>query len=189
LPDALPVLSFVDARAWESWLTAHAHTAGLWLKIAKKSAGIPTVSYERALEVALYRGWIDGQKRGFDEHYFLQRFTPRRPKSLWSKINVAHVERSTAAGRMAKGGMREVDAANADGRWAAAYDGASRMDVPEALALALKKNKTAAAFFETSIKPIAIRCAGACRRRKPRPRASRVETLVAMLARGEKLHS
>jgi uncharacterized protein YdeI (YjbR/CyaY-like superfamily) len=100
LPDALPVLPFANAAAWESWLGANAAAAGVWLKIAKKTSGIATVTYEQALDAALCYGWIDGQKRGYDEAFFLQRFTPRRPKSLWSKINIGHVERLIAAGRM-----------------------------------------------------------------------------------------
>jgi uncharacterized protein YdeI (YjbR/CyaY-like superfamily) len=138
----------IKTAAWEVWLAANAGATGVWLKIAKKTSGIPTVTYEQALDTALCNGWIDGQKRGYDDAFFLQRFTPRRLKSLWSKINIGHVERLIAAGRMRAGGLREVEAAKADGRWAAAYDGASRMEVPEALALALTKNKAAAAFFE-----------------------------------------
>ncbi|TXI47752.1 MAG: bacteriocin-protection protein [Lysobacter sp.] len=189
LPDALPVIAFVDEAAWETWLIAHADAPGLWLKIAKKTAGIASVDYAGALDVALCHGWIDGQKRGFDADYFLQRFTPRRPKSLWSKINIGHVERLIAAGRMRAGGQREIDAAKADGRWAAAYDGASRMDVPEALAAALARDPKAAAFFETLNKTNRYAVCWRVQTAKTEAtRASRVEALVAMLARGEKIH-
>ena len=189
LPDALPVIAFVDEAAWETWLIAHPDAPGLWLKIAKKTAGIASVDYAGALDVALCHGWIDGQKRGFDAEYFLQRFTPRRAKSLWSKINIGHVERLIAAGRMRAGGHRDIDAAKADGRWAAAYDGASRMDVPEALAAALARHPKAAAFFETLNKTNRYAVCWRVQTAKTEAtRASRVEALVAMLARGEKIH-
>ncbi|MBP6748085.1 MAG: YdeI/OmpD-associated family protein [Xanthomonadaceae bacterium] len=189
LPDALPVIAFADEAAWESWLLAHPDAPGLWLKIAKKTSGIASVDYAGALDVALCHGWIDGQKRGFDADYFLQRFTPRRSKSMWSKINIGHVERLIADGRMRAGGQREIDAANADGRWAAAYDGASRMEVPDALAAGLARNPKAAAFFETLNKTnrYAV-CWRVQTAKTDATRASRVETLVAMLARGEKFH-
>ena len=108
LPDDLPVLSFTDAVAWETWLVANAASKGLWLKIAKKDSGIATVTYDQALEVALCHGWIDGQKRGFDSDWFLQRFTPRKARSVWSQINRDHVARLTAAGRMTAHGQRHV---------------------------------------------------------------------------------
>lgn len=190
LPDALPVLAFADEAAWEAWLLAHPNASGLWLKIAKKTAGIPSVDYAGALDVALCHGWIDGQKRGFDAQYFLQRFTPRRSKSLWSKINIGHVERLTAAGRMRAGGQREIDAAKADGRWDAAYDGAGRMEVPEALAAALARDAKAAAFFASLDKTNRYSvCWRVQTAKTDATRAARVATLVAMLARGEKIHN
>jgi uncharacterized protein YdeI (YjbR/CyaY-like superfamily) len=189
LPDDLPVIAFDDAGTWECWLVAHADAKGLWLKIAKKGAGVVTVSYAEALDVALCHGWIDGQKRSFDDCFFLQRFTPRRAKSLWSKINIGHVERLIAAGRMRDGGLREIEAAKADGRWDAAYDGARNMTVPPELAEALAKNRKAKAFFETlnGTNRYAV-CWRVQTAKKPETKAKRVETLVAMLARGEKLH-
>lgn len=189
LPDDLPVLSFTDAVAWETWLVANAASKGLWLKIAKKDSGIATVTYDQALEVALCHGWIDGQKRGFDSDWFLQRFTPRRPKGLWSKINIGKVERLIAEGRIRTGGQREVDAAKADGRWDAAYDGARNMETPPELAAALAKNKRARMFFETLDKTnrYAV-CWRVQTAKKPETRAKRVEMLVALLARGEKIH-
>ena len=189
LPDDLPVLPFVDGDAWETWLVANVTSKGLWLKIAKKDSGIATVTYDQALEVALCHGWIDGQKRGFDGEYFLQRFTPRRPRGLWSKINIGKVERLIAEGRMRAGGQREVDAAKADGRWDAAYDGARNMETPPELVAALAKNKKARTFFETLDKTnrYAV-CWRVQTAKKPETRAKRVETLVAMLARGEKIH-
>lgn len=191
VPDDLPVLPFADADAWEAWLVANADAKGVWLKIAKKDSGHATVTYAEALDVALCHGWIDGQKRGFDAAWFLQRFTPRRAKSLWSKINVGHVARLTAAGRMRAGGLREVEAAKTDGRWDAAYDGGRNMEVPPELAkaLSLAKNRKAKAFFETlnAANRYAV-CWRVQTAKKPETKAKRVETLVAMLARGEKLH-
>ena len=189
LPDDLPVLSFTDAVAWETWLVANAASKGLWLKIAKKDSGIATVTYDQALEVALCHGCIAGQKRGFDSDWFLQRFTPRRPKGLWSKINIGKVERLIAEGRMGMGGQREVDAAKADGRWDAGYDGARNMETPPELAAALAKNKRARMFFETLDKTnrYAV-CWRVQTAKKPETRAKRVEMLVALLARGEKIH-
>lgn len=189
LPTDLPILPFADAGAWEAWLAANAASKGLWLKIAKKDSGIATVTYAGALDVALCHGWIDGQKRSFDGDYFLQRFTPRRPKGLWSKINIGHAERLIAEGRMRAGGQREIDAAKADGRWDAAYDGARNMEVPPELAAALAKNKKARTFFETLDKTNRYSvCWRVQTAKNPETKAKRVETLVAMLARGEKIH-
>lgn len=185
----LPIEHFADAVAWERWLERHAQSGGLWLKIAKKDAGIPSVTYAEALDVALCHGWIDGQKKGFDAQFFLQRFTPRRPRSTWSKINVAKIDTLSAAGRMRPAGLREVEAAKADGRWDAAYDGARSMDVPPELAKALARNRKAKAFFDTLDKTnryaVCWRVQTAV---KPETKQARVEKLVAMLARGEKIH-
>lgn len=189
LPTDLPIELFADAAAWERWLEAHADAPGLWLKIAKKNQGVVSVSYPQALDVALCHGWIDGLKRSCDERYFLQRFTPRRPRSIWSKINIGKIEVLTAAGRMRAGGLREVEAAQADGRWQGAYESARNMEVPEDLEKALKKNAKARRFFEqldrTNRYAVLWRIATA---KKPETRAARIEKLVAMLERGEKIH-
>ena len=189
LPADLPVLPFADGDVWEAWLIANAASKGLWLKIAKKDSGIATVTYRQALDVALCHGWIDGQIRGFDGDYFLQRFTPRRPKGLWSKINIGKVERLIAEGRMRAGGQREVDAAKADGRWSVAYDSPRSMETPPELLAALAENEKARAFFDALDKTnrYAV-CWRVQTARKPETTAKRVETLVAMLARGEKIH-
>ena len=189
VPDDLPVQHFKDQKAWEKWLVANAGGKGIWLQIAKKDSGIASVNYAEALEVALCHGWIDGQKRGYDEKFFLQRFTPRRPRGLWSKINIGHVERLIAAGRMQSGGLREVEAAKADGRWEAAYRSFSDMEVPAELAAALKKNKKAKAFFDQLDKT--NRYAFSWRvhtAKKPETRVARAEKFVEMMARGEKIH-
>ncbi|UHQ24916.1 YdeI/OmpD-associated family protein [Lysobacter sp. 5GHs7-4] len=189
LPTDLPIVVFADAAAWERWLEAHADAPGLWLKIAKKNQGVVSVSYPEALDVALCHGWIDGLKRSCDAQYFLQRFTPRRPRSIWSKINIGKIEALIAAGRMRAGGLREVEAAQADGRWQGAYDSARNMEVPEDLAAALGKRGKARRFFEqldrTNRYAVLWRIQTA---KKPETRAARIEKLVAMLDRGEKIH-
>ncbi|ALN81347.1 YdeI/OmpD-associated family protein [Lysobacter antibioticus] len=187
--DDSPIIVFDDAAAFEQWLLAHPEATGVWLKIAKKGQDVVTVNYEQALDVALCHGWIDGLKRSFDACFFLQRFSPRRPKGLWSKINIGKAERLIAEGRMAAGGLREVEAAKADGRWDAAYDSASKIEVPEDLAKALARQPKAGTFFEqldkTNRYAVLWRVQTA---KKPETRASRIEKLVAMLARGEKIH-
>lgn len=188
-PDDLPIQHFKDQKAWEKWLVANTGGKGIWLQIAKKDSGIPSVNYAQALEVALCHGWIDGQKRGYDEQFFLQRFTPRRPRSLWSKINIDHAERLIAAGRMQSGGLREIEAAKADGRWEAAYHSASNMEVPAELAAALKKNKQAQTFFDQLDKTNRYSfCWRVHTAKKPETRLARAEKFAEMLAKGEKIH-
>ena len=189
LPDDLPVKAFRNAAAFDKWLSRHAADSGAWLKIAKKGTGAVTVSFDQALEVALCHGWIDGLRRGLDDVFFLQRFTPRKPRSLWSKINVARVERLAAEGRIHPAGLREIEAAKADGRWQAAYDGSANMEVPPKLAAALAKNRKARAFFETLDRTNRYAfCWRVHTAVKPETRRARVEKFIAMLARGEKIH-
>lgn len=188
-PDDLPIKHFNDRKAWEKWLVANADAKGVWLQIAKKDSGIASVNYAEALEVALCHGWIDGQKRGLDEQFFLQRFTPRRPRSMWSKINIAHVERLIAAGRMQANGLREIDAAKADGRWDAAYQSFSGMEVPAELAEALKKNRKAKVFFDQLDKTNRYSfCWRVHTAKKLETRLARAQKFVEMLAKGEKIH-
>jgi len=190
LPTDLPIKLFKTEAAWEKWLVAHRDAPGLWLKIAKKDQGVTSVTYAQALDVALCHGWIDGLKRACDAQYFLQRFTPRRSKSLWSKINVGKVETLVAAGRMQAAGLREVEAAKADGRWAAAYHAASGMECPPELAAALKKNAKARRFFDAldGANRYAF-CWRVHTAKKPETKAARVEKFVGMLERGEKIHA
>lgn len=188
--DDLPVLAFADAAAFERWLETPPAKTGLWLKIAKKGTGVVTVNYAQALDVALCHGWIDAQKRSLDETYFLQRFVPRRPRGLWSQIKIGKCEELIAQGRMRAGGQREIDAAKADGRWAAAYASSSKIEMPDDLAAALAKSAKARAFFEGL--DAANRYAVLWRvhtAKKPETRAARIVKLVEMLARGEKIHS
>lgn len=186
----LPVLPFASPATFRAWLQEHHATSqGIWLKIAKKGSGTPTVTYAEALDEALCYGWIDGQKGALDEVYFLQRFTPRGPRSKWSKINVDKAEALTAAGRMRAAGLAEVGKAKADGRWEAAYDPQSKAAVPADLQAALDQNPEAAAFFATLTG--ANRYAVLYRiheAKKPETRAARIEKFVGMLERGEKLH-
>lgn len=188
-PGDLSAVHFENADAWQRWLEANGDATGLWLLIAKKGSGVVSVTYAEALDVALCHGWIDGQKKGVDARFFAQRFTPRRPRSLWSKINIGHVERLVVAGRMRPAGLREVEAAKADGRWDAAYASASSMQVPEELARALAKNRKASAFFETLDKTNRYAfCWRVQTAKKPETRQARAKQFVAMLAKGEKLH-
>jgi uncharacterized protein YdeI (YjbR/CyaY-like superfamily) len=185
-----PVLAFASRDAWEAWLAEHHTTAsGLWLKFAKKGSGIDSVSYPEALDVALCYGWIDGQKDKFDDRYFLQRFTPRRPRSKWSKINCDKATRLAAQGEMQTAGRREVERAQADGRWAAAYDGQRAATVPDDLRRELEQNPEAAEFFATldSANRYAIlyRLHEA---KKPETRARRLAKFVAMLSERKKIH-
>lgn len=186
----VPVTSFPSQGAWEAWLAEnHEDSAGVWLKIAKKGAGAETVSYPEAVEIALCFGWIDGQKGALDETYWVQRFTPRKPRSRWSKINREKADELIAAGRMRPAGLREVDKAKSDGRWDAAYHGQRTMTVPPDLELALASNDAARAFFATlnSANRYAIlyRIQDA---KRPETRARRIEKFVALLAEGKTLN-
>jgi uncharacterized protein YdeI (YjbR/CyaY-like superfamily) len=181
-----PVVSFADQAAWRTWLAAHHADApeGVWLKIARKSKGaaVESVDYPEALEVALCFGWIDGQKKGFDETHWLQRFTPRRSRSIWSKVNRAKAEALVEAGEMQPGGLAEIERAKADGRWDAAYDSPRTSTVPDDLAAALAANAVARDFFATldSTNRYAIlhRLQTA---KKPETRARRLAQFVEML--------
>ncbi|MGH8825395.1 MAG: YdeI/OmpD-associated family protein [Jiangellaceae bacterium] len=146
----MDVLDFPDAAGWESWLAAqHGVQAEAWLRIAKRHSGIASVTPAEALDVALCYGWIDGQRKAHDDVSFLQRFSRRRPRSSWSKVNVAKVEALAAAGRMRPAGLAEVAAAQADGRWGAAYESQRNAAVPPDLAAALADNSRANAAFES----------------------------------------
>ena len=148
--EELRIVELVDQPAWRAWLEAnHASVEGIWLKLAKKGAPAPTVGYSEALEEALCFGWIDGQARRHDEHYYVQRFTPRRRRSKWSQINREKAERLIAAGRMHAAGLTQVEAARDDGRWEAAYPAQSQATVPDDLQRALDENPAAQRFFAT----------------------------------------
>lgn len=186
----LPVVVFPTADAWEAWLEEnHRHARGIWLKVAKKGTGIASVSHAEALDVALCFGWIDGQRERCDEQFFLQRFTPRQPRSAWSRVNTAHVARLTAAGRMREAGLAQVAAAQADGRWDAAYASSKDMEAPADLLAALDENPDARRFFETLNKANRYAlCYRIGRAKRAETRAATIAKFVAMLARGEKLY-
>jgi uncharacterized protein YdeI (YjbR/CyaY-like superfamily) len=186
----LPDKKFATAKAFEQWLAKnHDKAPGAWVHFAKKNGGAKSLTYIEAVEVALCYGWIDGQGKAVDEQFSKQRYTPRTKRSVWSKINTERAERLIAEGRMQPAGLAEVERAKADGRWDRAYDSPKNMTVPDDLTAALKKNKKAAAMFETlnSSNRYAIlwRIHDA---KKPETRASRIEKFVAMLAEGKTLH-
>jgi uncharacterized protein YdeI (YjbR/CyaY-like superfamily) len=190
IPDPTKIKSFPSEAAFEAWLAAnHARATELWLKIHKKDSGLPTVTYAEALDVALCWGWIDGLKKAFNADSFLQRFTPRKGKSIWSQINQGHVARLASAGRMTPHGQRQVDAAKADGRWDAAYApirSATAATIPADLRAAIEANPRARKTFKTlgrqNLFALAFRTNNL---KTPAGRAKKIAALVAMLARGE----
>ena len=144
----LPVMVFENKEAWETWLSEHFdESAGLWLRIAKKSAGAQSVSYHEALEVALCYGWIDGQKERFDQRFWMQKFTPRGPTSIWSKLNRAKALELIDQGRMQPAGLTAIENAKENGRWSTAYDSHRTAVAPDDFLKALEKNPEARAFF------------------------------------------
>jgi uncharacterized protein YdeI (YjbR/CyaY-like superfamily) len=186
----LPILTFASAHDWERWLrTSHADVRGAWLKLAKKNSGIESVDYDEALEGALCFGWIDGQKGAFDEQFWLQRFTPRGPRSKWSQINREKAEGLIAAGRMQPAGLAQVQQAKADGRWERAYESQSRATVPPDLQSELDTRPAAKQFFESleshNRYAILYRIQEA---KRPETRARRIAKFVAMLEAGERIH-
>ena len=190
VPDPRKIKTFRTEAAFDAWLKAnHAKETELWLKIHKKASGLPTITYAQALDVALCWGWIDGLKKSFDANSFLQRFTPRAARSLWSQVNRDHVARLTAAGRMTAHGRRCVDAAKADGRWDAAYapiSSVNRDSMPADLRAAIEASPRARRTFETLGRQNLFALAFRTNNMKtPEGRARKIATLVAMLARGE----
>jgi uncharacterized protein YdeI (YjbR/CyaY-like superfamily) len=185
-----PRFTFENQKEWETWLDRNgSSSSGVWLRLAKKASGHSTVSYAEAVETALCFGWIDGQKRTENEHFWLQRFTPRTAKSIWSKINKAKAEALIAAGRMRPTGLREIDRAKQDGRWEAAYASPSNSTVPEDLQRALDANPRAKNFFSTlnsrNRYAILFRVQNA---KKPETRARKIAQFVEMLGAGKMLH-
>jgi uncharacterized protein YdeI (YjbR/CyaY-like superfamily) len=190
MSDQLPVRLFAAPKDLEAWLEENHDTSdGVWLKIAKKGSGKRSVTYAEALELALCFGWIDSQKRGFDDQHFLQRFTPRRPRGRWSRINREKAAALIAAGKMRSAGLAEVEAAKSDGRWEAAYAGQRTAAIPPDLQRELDDNPAAAEFFASL--DSANRYALLYRldeAKKPETRERRLRKFVAMLERGEKVH-
>jgi uncharacterized protein YdeI (YjbR/CyaY-like superfamily) len=186
----LPVNAFKSQQAWDAWLTSQpAQSKGLWLKLAKKSSGVTSVSKQEAVDTALCHGWIDGQLDSFDDKYWLIRFTPRQPKSIWSEKNRARALELIELGRMRPAGLNEIERAKKDGRWSAAYAPQSTAQVPDDLRAALAKNRRAKSFFETldSRNRYAIlhRIHNA---KKTETRIARIEKFVTMLAEGKTIY-
>jgi uncharacterized protein YdeI (YjbR/CyaY-like superfamily) len=185
-----PVLMFESQQSWRVWLHEH-HTEskGVWLKLAKKSSGYTSVSYDQALEEALCFGWIDGQKQSFDNDHWLQKFTPRGPKSMWSKINIAKFEALLKLNKMQPAGLAAVETSKKSGAWQAAYDAPSTATVPEDFQIALDQNPKAKQFFETLNKAnVYAFCWRIQTAKKPETRKARIDKFTNMLNRGEKLH-
>jgi uncharacterized protein YdeI (YjbR/CyaY-like superfamily) len=188
--DQLPTGFFASPADWEAWLQEnHAASDGVWVKIAKKGAGIDSVRYPEVLDTALCFGWIDGRREGLDDTYFLQRFTPRRSRSRWSRINRDKCERLIGEGRMRPAGLAEVETAKADGRWEAAYEGQKSIAVPDDLQRELDARPKAKAFFaglgSQNRYAILYRLQDA---KRPETRARRLAKFVAMLEAGQTLY-
>jgi uncharacterized protein YdeI (YjbR/CyaY-like superfamily) len=186
----MPVISFASLDEWRKWIAEnHDKSNGVWLRFFKKDSGEKTVTYSEALEEALCYGWIDGQVNKFDDQSYIQRFTPRRPKSIWSKRNTEKAERLIREGKMKKAGMEQVELAKADGRWQQAYDSSTNMKLPEDFLQELSKNKKAKTFFEglnkTNQYAIAWRLQTA---KKPETREKRLKEILAMMREGKKFH-
>jgi uncharacterized protein YdeI (YjbR/CyaY-like superfamily) len=181
------ILEFADARAFAEWVAAHHDSSpGIWLRVAKKGSGIPSVTYDEALQVALTWGWIDGQKLPQDERYWLQGFTPRRPRSVWSKRNVQFAERLIAEGAMQPSGLAQVEAARADGRWERAYEGPRAAEVPPDLQEALDADPRAAEAFEAVTRTIRFAIIYRVQdAKRPETRARRIAQFVDRLSRGD----
>ncbi len=186
----LPVTQPKNQTAWRDWLQQnHQHSPGVWVRLAKKNSGETTVSYAEAVEEALCFGWIDGLAHSESDAFYLQKFTPRRPKSVWSKINVGRTEKLIAAGKMTAAGQAAIDAAKADGRWEAAYASPATSVIPPDFKAALDKNPAAKAFYESLNKANTYAfCYRVESAKKPETRQARIEKFVAMLEKGQKLH-
>lgn len=188
-PQPGEIKEFATPRDWEDWLTKnYALNSGIWLKIAKKGTGVITVTYMEALEIALCYGWIDGQMKSVDQIYFVQKFTPRRPKSIWSKINTERVERLISEGRMKAPGFEQIEKAKADGRWDQAYGSSKNMTAPEDFLNAIQENQKALKFYETlnrsNLFAIMFRIETA---KRPETRQKRIAEIIQLLSEGKRL--
>lgn len=188
--DDLPIIAFETPAEWEEWLTEnHTQPNGIWLRIFKKSSNAASITYAEALDEALCYGWIDGQKNKYDENSWVQKFTPRRKRSIWSKVNTQHVERLIKAGKMKPAGLAEIEAAKADSRWQQAYDSHRSMTLPEDFLRELEKNPEGKAFFETlnktNVYSIAFRLQTA---KRAETREKRMKEILEMLSKGIKFH-
>jgi uncharacterized protein YdeI (YjbR/CyaY-like superfamily) len=186
----LPVISFESGDSWEEWLGQnHDTSSGIWLRFYKKGSGVRTIVYAEAVDVALCYGWIDGQAKSCDENSYFQRFTPRRPRSIWSKRNIGNVMRLEEAGKMKKAGLKAVEAAKADGRWDQAYDSPVNMSAPDDFVNELKKDPKAFAFFESLNKTNKYAIGWRLQTAKTAgTRERRMKQVLEMLSDGKKFH-
>ena len=187
----LPVLSFTSEAEFDAWLSQHyTETTGFWLRYFKKGSNKETITHDKAVDVALCWGWIDGLANKYDDISYLVRFTPRRPKSIWSKVNVAKVEKLIEAGRMQPSGLAQVEKAKADGRWDIAYQPASKMEVPADFIDLIKQDPETYAFYQTlnkaNLYAIGFRLTTVA---DPKKRAAKMQQLADMLKRKEKIHN
>jgi uncharacterized protein YdeI (YjbR/CyaY-like superfamily) len=186
----LPVMLFEHKKDWEAWLDEnHATSNGVWIRLAKKASGLQTVSYDEAVDMALCHGWIDSQKKAYDEGSSIQKFTPRGKRSIWSKINTEKAEKLIERGLMKPAGLKAIESAKQDGRWQAAYEASSKITVPEDFQQELDKSPQAKAFFATLNRQnryaILFRIQTA---KKPETRAKRIQQFIGMLEKNEKIY-
>lgn len=186
----LPILPFQSQKKWKDWLFKnHSQSNGVWIQLYKKDSGVKSINHSQALEEALCFGWIDGQAKSYDEHSYLQKFTPRRQRSIWSKRNTEIIERLVQEDRLHPAGLAEMEKAKADGRWSNAYDSPSKMKIPDDFLAQLSKNNKALKFFNTLNKTntyaIAWRLQTA---KKPETRQRRIKTIIDMLEQNKKFH-
>jgi uncharacterized protein YdeI (YjbR/CyaY-like superfamily) len=186
----IKTMNFTSSLDFRTWLAKnHSHSDDIWLRIYKKDSGVASVTYSEAVDQAICFGWIDGQRKPNDKQSWLQKFTPRRPKSSWSKNNTQHAERLIKSGEIAPAGLKEIKAAKTDGRWKAAYDSFGKAAAPDDFVKALARNRKAKAFFETLSKTnlysITYRLQTA---KKPETRQERMRAIIEMLSRGETFH-
>ena len=186
----LPILFFATEQDWADWLHKnHATSNGVWLKFAKKASGIASVNHATTLDPALCYGWIDGQTKSLDDTFYLQKYTPRRPKSIWSKINIGKVEKLIADGKMQPAGQAVIEAAKADGRWDQAYDSPANITIPDDFQAVLDANPKAKAFYATLNKTNSYAILWSiATAKKPETRQRRIDKYIDMLNRGEKIH-
>ncbi len=184
----MPIELFTTVEQWRSWLMAHHEDRGVWLRFYKKGQG-ESINHDTALDEALCFGWIDSQTASYDASSYLQKFTPRRPKSIWSKRNIEHIERLTTEGRMTPQGQAEVEAAKADGRWQQAYDSPANMEIPQDFLDKLAQTPEARAFFETLNKTNRYSIAWRLQTAKTAvTRERRMNAIITMLTNHEKFH-
>ncbi len=186
----IKVIGFKNSKEWNDWLSInHSDSSGIWMRFYKKDSGIKSITHNEALDEALCYGWIDGQLKGYDEKSWLQKFTPRRAKSIWSKRNIELAEKMIKLGKMKPPGLKEIKEAKKDGRWEKAYDSPSNMIVPDDFMKELSKDKNAMKFFNSLNKAnkyaVAWRLQTA---KKPETRDKRMKNILGMLSKGEKFH-